>query len=103
MDNFTYIAHVSICCSTRMPFRFQTAHSTIQRTIDTILFGVPCGTGFVYINDVVLFSMNNHQHVKDTNGVLMLHLQAGVPIKPLMYHFSRGNLNMLAINLYLVD
>jgi len=63
-----------------MPFGLTNAPATFQRALDIILSGLKWQICLVYLDDVVIFSANAEQHVKDVDTVLHRLREAGVTL-----------------------
>jgi len=63
-----------------MPLGLTTAPATFQRALDIILSGLKWQICFVYLDDVIIFSANAEQHVKDVDTVLHCLRKAGVTL-----------------------
>jgi len=63
-----------------MPFGLTNARATFQRALDIILSGWKWQTFLVYLDDVIIFSANAEQHVKDVDTVLHRLREAGVTL-----------------------
>jgi len=63
-----------------MPFCLTNAPATFQRALDTILSGLKWHICLVYLDDVIIFSANAEQHVKDVDTVLHRLREAGVTL-----------------------
>lgn len=98
----TCIPHLCTYRFARLPFSLRNAPVTLQCTLDFVLFGVHWKTYFVYVDDFIIFSKNNCQHVKYIYKVLTLPRQAEVSFKLHKCHFFKIELNILAIYLCLV-
>jgi len=64
-----------------MPFGSMNAPSTFQRLIDRVLKGLTWKQCLVYIDDVLIFSSNYEQHLKDVDEVLARFEAAGLKLK----------------------
>ena len=65
----------------RMPFGMKNAPSSFQRLMDTVLSGLEeCSTA--YIDDILIFSKNGKDHIKDVSAVLQRLQEAGLTAKP---------------------
>jgi len=63
-----------------MPFGLTNAPATFQRALDIILSGLKWQICLVYLDDVIIFSANAEQHVKDVDTVLHRLREAGVTL-----------------------
>ena len=80
-DKTTFVSHMGSFRYKRMPFGLRNAPATFQRTLDVILSGVKWKTCLVYIDDVIIFSKNEEEHVDHLEQVLSLLGEAGVKLK----------------------
>jgi len=64
-----------------MPFGLTNAPATFQRALDVILLGLKWQICLVYSDDVIIFSANAEQHVKDVDTVLHRLREAGVTLR----------------------
>jgi len=63
-----------------MPFGLTNAPATFQRALDIILSGLKWQICLVYLDDVIIFSANAEQHIKDVDTVLTRLHEAGVTL-----------------------
>jgi len=63
-----------------MPFGLTNAPATFQRALDIILLGLKRQIWLIYLDDVIIFSANAEQHVKDVDTVLHRLREAGVTL-----------------------
>jgi len=63
-----------------MPFGLTNAPATFQRALDLFLSGLKWQICLVYLDDVIIFSANADQHVKDVDMVLHRMREAGVTL-----------------------
>jgi len=63
-----------------MPFGLTNALATFQRALDIILSGLKRQKCLVYLDDVIIFSSNAEQHVKDVDIVLHRLREAGATL-----------------------
>jgi len=61
-----------------MTFGLTNAPATFQRALDIVLSGLNWQICLVYLDDVIIFSANAEQHVKDVDTVLHRLREAGV-------------------------
>lgn len=64
-DETTFSSQLGARRYTRQPFGLQNTPATFQQALDTILSRVRQMTCLVYIDDVVILSENDCQHVED--------------------------------------
>ena len=67
---------------TRMPFGLNNAASTFQRTMEMALQGLQWVTCLIYINDIIVFWKNFHEHMQHIEQVLQGIKSAGLKLKP---------------------
>ncbi|CAI7829329.1 unnamed protein product [Closterium sp. NIES-53] len=63
-----------------MPFGLRNASAVFQRVVDSVLRGVECAA--CYIDDVVIFSTTEQQHVQDVEKTLAAIKAAGLTCNP---------------------
>lgn len=78
-----------------MPFVSSNAPAMFQHALGIILYRVQWKPCIVYIDDVVIVSMNNCQHVKDIEEVVKLHRQAGKTLKLPRCHLIQKKIKYL--------
>ncbi|GFS07272.1 Pol polyprotein [Elysia marginata] len=76
----------------RMPFGLKNAAQTFQRLMDTVLQGLTCA--FVYLEDILVASSSEQEHLKDIRSVCSL-LLAGLVIKLEKCLFGQKSLEFL--------
>lgn len=99
----TLTSHIGTYCYLRLIFCTQNALSLLQRALNIILFKDWWKRCLVLINDVVIFSKNNCQHVKNIIDVLRLLYQATMTLGIRHLQSFRKNQNKWAIYSCLVD
>lgn len=77
----TFITQVGTYRYIRMPFSLQNAPVRFQRTLDIILSGVRWQTCLVYLNNVIIFSRDEMDHVQHVDALFQLLKQAGFTLK----------------------
>jgi len=75
-----FTTHCGIYHWLSMPFCLTNAPATFQRALDIILSGLKWQICLVYLDDVIIFSANAEQHVKDVDTVLHCLREAGVTL-----------------------
>jgi len=69
-EKTAFTSHCGIYHWVSMPFGSTNAPATFQRALDIMLSGLKWQICFVYLDDVIIFSANAEQHVKDVDTVL---------------------------------
>jgi len=80
-EKTAFTAHCGIYHWLSMPFGLKNAPAAILRALDIILSGLKWKICRVYLHDVIIFSTNAEQHVKDVDTVLHRLREAGVTLK----------------------
>ena len=80
---------------TRMPFGFCNATATFQRTMETVLKDLLRVMCLVYIDDVIVHSVTEHQHLKNLDVILTRLHDHGLRLKPSKCVLFRSKLNFL--------
>jgi len=68
-ENTAFTTHCGIYHWLSMPFGVTSAPATFQRALDIILSGLKWQICLVYLDNVIIFSANAEQHVKDFDTV----------------------------------
>ena len=79
----------------RMPFGLCNAPATFQRLMNHALRSVIGKKALVYLDDVIIYSKTQDEHMKDINEVLELIRKAGLRIQLKKCHFFRDSVNYL--------
>jgi len=79
-EKTAFTTHCGIYHWLSMPFGLTNAPATFQRALDIILSGLKWQICLVYLDDVIIFSANAEQHVKDVDTVLHRLREAGVTL-----------------------
>ncbi|GFR99930.1 Pol polyprotein [Elysia marginata] len=79
----------------RMPFGLKNAAQTFQRLMDTVLQGLTCA--FVYLDDILVASSSEQEHLKAIRSVCSRLQDAGHVIKLEKCLFGQKSLGFLAI------
>ena len=80
-EKTAFTTHCGIYHRLSMRFGLTNAPATFQRALDVILLGVKWQICLVYSDDVIIFSANAEQHVKDVDTVLHRLREAGVTLR----------------------
>jgi len=64
----------------RMPFGLTNAPATFQRALNLILYGFKWQSCLIYLDDVIVYSKTEGEHIGHVNHVLRLLLAAGVTL-----------------------
>ena len=80
---------------TRMPFGLCNATATFQRTMETVLKDLLRVMCLVYIDDVIVHSVTEHQHLKNLDVILTRLHDHGLRLKPSKCVLFRSKLNFL--------
>jgi len=79
-EKTAFITHCGIYHWLSMPFGLKNAPATFQRALDIILSGLKWHIGLVNLDDVIIFSANAEQHLRDVDTVLHRLREAGVTL-----------------------
>jgi len=79
-EETAFTTHCGIHHWLSMPFGLTNAPATFQLALDIILSGLKRQICLVYLDDVIIFSTNVEQHVKDVDTVLHRLREAGLTI-----------------------
>ena len=80
---------------TRMPFGLRNAPVSFQRLMAEVFRGLIYKTMVVYCDDIICFSPNLDQHMKDLEEIFARLRQANLKAKPSKCHFSANSVNYL--------
>ena len=94
-DKTTFTSHVGTYRYTRMPFGLRNAPSTFQRALDVILSGVRWKICLVYLDDVIIFSRDEKEHLDHLDTVLTLLEDAGIKLKSKKCFFMKKEVEYL--------
>ena len=81
MEKTSFTCHQGTFMYNRMPFGLCNAPATFQRALDIILAGYRWQTCLVYLDDVIVFSRNEEDHIRHVREVLTALRDAGVTLK----------------------
>jgi len=79
-EKTAFTTHCGIYHWLSMPFGLTSAPASFQRALDIILSGLKWHICLVDLDDVIIFSANAEQHVKDVDAVLHRLREAGVTL-----------------------
>jgi len=65
----------------RMPLGLTNAPATLQRALEIILFGVKWQSCLIYLDDVIVYSQTEEEHIGHVDHVLRLRREAGVTLR----------------------
>ena len=71
-EKTTFTCHAGSYRFLRMPFGLRNAPATFQRAMDIILSGVRWKSCIVYLDDVIIFSKNDDEHLTHLEEVLQI-------------------------------
>ena len=94
-DKTTFTTHLGTYRFKRMPFGLRNAPATFQRALDIVLSGVRWRTCLVYLDDVVVFSKTETDHLDHLDEVLTLLEEAGIKLKLKKCFFFRSKIEYL--------
>lgn len=80
-DNTTFTTYLGMFRYFRMPFGLKNAPATFQRTLDIIQSDIRWKICLVYLDDVIVFSRTEREHLSHLDTVLSLLHSAGVSLK----------------------
>lgn len=78
-----------------MPFNLSTAPATFHRLMQSALDGVLVKFAWIYLDDVLVFSVNFKDHIKHTDNTLALVANAGVTLGLEKCAFAQQNVRYL--------
>lgn len=79
----------------RMPFGLCNAPATMQRLMDSVLAGLKWHHCLVYLDDIIVFSPNFDQHIKDLRSVLNRLREARLSINLKKCKFANNRISFL--------
>lgn len=77
-----FVSHEGLYEYNVMPFGLCNAPATFQRMMDTVLAGLKWQNCLVYLDDIIIYSPNMKQHIKDLELVFIRLRKAGLKLKP---------------------
>ena len=91
----TFVCHKGTYKYVRMPFGLSNAPATFQRVLDIILARYRWQTCLVYLDDVIVFSSREEDHVEHVREVLNALHEAGVTLKLRKCEFFKKSVRYL--------
>ena len=79
----------------RMSFGFRNVPSTFQFALDVIFSGVRCNMCLVYLEDAIVVSRNQNEHLEHLDTVLTLLVDAGIKLKMKKWFFEKNKVEFL--------
>lgn len=77
-EKTAFVCHSGAVQYKRMPFGLTKTPPTFQRALDIILSGVKWQSGLIYLDDVIVYSMSEEEHLHHLDQVLGLFRAASV-------------------------
>lgn len=81
MNKTAFVTHNSLYRSMRMPFGLENMPATFQLAMDVILGNVKDQYALIYIDDIILFSSTQEDHIRQVKIVSKLVQEAGMALK----------------------
>ncbi len=78
-----------------MPFGLTNAPATFQRALDILLSGVQWQFRLVYLDDVIIYSNSEREHIDHVDQVLSILRRAGLSLKFRKSHLFKKSVNYL--------
>jgi len=94
-DKTAFISHVGSYQFLRMPFGLTNAPATFQRALDILLAGVKWQFCLVYLDDVIIFSKTEKEHIQHVDYILTLLKKSGVTLKLKKSEFFQRSVDYL--------
>jgi hypothetical protein len=91
----TFTSHEGLYWFLRMPFGLRNAPATFQRFVDITLSGLTWKVCLVYLDDIIVFSKNEEQHLLDLDAVLHRLYRAGLSLNLKKCHFFKETVDYL--------
>lgn len=91
MKKTEFGTHHELFCYIRMPFGLNNIPATLQRADNVILASVKWKFAFVYIDDIIIISRPQQQHLEHADEELRWIKEAGMTIKLKIANFSRSD------------
>ena len=94
-DKKTFISHMGTFRHVPMPFGLRNAPATFQRVLDIILSGVRWQPCLIHLDDFIIFSKNEKEHVAHVDEFLTLLQSASVSLKLKKCEFFKPKVDYL--------
>jgi len=80
-EKMASVCHEGACQYKRMPFGLTNAPATFEQALDIILSVVKWQSCLIYLDDVIVYSKTENEHIGDVHHVLRLLCEAGVTLR----------------------
>jgi len=94
-EKTAFVCHEGAYQYKRMPFGLKNAPATLQRALDIILSWVKWQSCLIYLDDVIVYSKTEEEHVRPVDRVLRLLRDAGVTLRLPKCRFFRKTVKYL--------
>ena len=94
-EKMVFVCHKGAYQYKRMPFGLTNAPATFQRALDTILSGVKWQSCLIFLDDVIMYSNTEEEHIGHVDHVLRLLREAGVTLRLPNCRFFRTTVEYL--------
>ena len=91
----TFTSHEGLFWFLRMPFGLRNAPATFQRFVDITLAGLTWKVCLVYLDDIIVFSRSNEDHLAHLDTVLHRLYSAGMTLNLKKCHFFKDTVGYL--------
>jgi hypothetical protein len=95
VEKTTFTSHEGLYWFLRMPFGLRNAPATFQRFVDITLTGLTWKVCLVYLDDIIVFSKNNEEHMEHLDLVLHRLYRAGLSLNLKKCHFFKKEVSYL--------
>ena len=94
-EKTAFVCHEGAYQYNRMPFGLTNAPATFQRALDSILSGVKWQSCLIYLDDVIVYSKTEEEHIGHVYHVLRLLRETGVTLRLPKCRFFRTTVEYL--------
>ena len=95
VDKTSFVCHLGTFAFNRMPFGCTNCPSVFQRILNKVLSDLIGKICFVYIDDICIFSRNEHEHAKHLQIVFDRLRHYGLKLKESKCHFGLKEIHLL--------